>query len=128
MTYFFPMLWLEVCNLSPIVCWVINRTFRISLCSPAQAAITRHHGRVAETTEMCFSVLEAVKSTISKRKQSPSRAVLRVARGPERRGREILVSPVRTLILSDQDPNLMTLFNINFLLLGSMSKYRHTGR
>lgn len=33
---------------------------------------------------------------------------------------------IRMLVLSNQDPTLMTPFNLNYLLRGSISKYSHT--
>ena len=39
----------------------------------------------------------------------------------------LLLLLLRTLILLDQGPTLMTSFNLNYLLTGPISKYSHTG-
>lgn len=48
--------------------------------------------------------------------------------GGRRKYLAVLVSLfIRTSILSDQGPNLMTSFNLNCFLKGRISKYIHTG-
>lgn len=50
-------------------------------------------------------------------------------RGEERENSIMVMTPllIRTLILSDQGPTLMNSFNLNYLLLGPISRCGHIG-